>query len=105
MKYTMTPYELNQTGFEQRLKNYELNSIDWQLYHSDGYKELTMHAIIELNDALKEAVKVYPDWRDAQAFMRKVMEKHINVGACDTEPDSALCDFLEYFYKCETSRW
>ena len=104
MNYTLTPYELNRIGFEARIKNFELNSMDWQLYHSKKYQAMALAAVVELNDALKEAV-LDPDWRNAQAFMREVMKKHIDVGACDTEPDSVLCDFLAYHYRCETSRW
>ena len=105
MNYVMSKWELNKIGFQGRLENFELNSMDWQLYHSDTRMADAQEAVIELNDALREAVKDFTDWRTAQVFMRKVMERHVDVGACDTEPDTVLCDFLAYHFNCETSRW
>lgn len=101
----MNRWEQNKVGFEDRLKNFELNSIDWQLYHCDDLKAECMVAIVELNDALRDAVVRFETWQEAQEAVRAVMNKHAKTGAADTEPDSQLCVFLSHHYGCETSRW
>lgn len=105
MNCKMSRWELNKVGFQERLENFELNSIDWQLYHSDDLKAEALTAIVELNDALRSAVERYADWRDAQKAVREVMNKHCKTGAADTEPDTELCGFLAYHYNCSVSRW
>jgi hypothetical protein len=98
-----TPYAKNRQGQLERIRNFSLNVMDWQLY--SGMPESKDVAEL-LNMSLKYACEVFPSWEQAQDYVRRVMGHNMCVrcGAGDTEPDVALCEFLAVHYKCETYR-
>jgi hypothetical protein len=97
-----TAYEENRKGYEERLKNLELNAMDWQLYSGFEGREEVAKA---LNAAVKDVCGRCATWQEAQEEIRQEFEKYLEFGAGDTEPDTVLCEVLAHFYACETSRW
>lgn len=90
--------------FPNRARNFDMNASDWELYSSMAGPKMDA-AVKDLNEQLFRLVTTYDDWKVVRDKMYKVMDKHIELGARDTEPEVALCDALEIHYDEETSRW
>jgi hypothetical protein len=84
-----------------------MNLADWEMYRSRPQEELDA-AVKHLNRRLFQLVTTHSGWKNVRDEMYKVMDKYIELGARDTEPETALCDALEIHYpdaKDEISRW
>jgi hypothetical protein len=84
-----------------------MNLDDWEMYHSKPQEELDA-AVRDLNENFFRIVNLELGWVYARDEMYKVMDKYIELGARDTEPETALIEALALHYpdaKDEISRW
>ena len=82
--------------FEKRATEFRLTAADWQLFHG---KEGMDEAVIVLNAALKSVWLNTDDDYIARDIMYGVMDRYIDLGARDTEPECCLVGALQIIYK------
>ena len=85
--------------WRSRVKRFELTATDWQLFsHNEEQAAKSKPAVEALNRVLAEAVDECDTWQEAQRRVYAEMDKWIERGARDTEPECELCEFLEILY-------